>query len=226
MNVIIKCEDQYDHQVGEPGEIDKTNCRWKSIQYNPQAQPLKQIEQSTKHLELVNCLNTSSPSSPQTITSLSSSSTTTTTTNQTPFIGLSKFGDVTTTIEKNHLNHSRRLVNDNPYPGLAQSYASIVENYSTNCNNRRTNSNCFNSPDYRLTLPTAINPSSLDSASFIRRRNERERARVKNVNEGFDRLRKHLPLTQSQREKRLSKVETLRMAISYIKHLEILLTPK
>lgn len=71
----------------------------------------------------------------------------------------------------------------------------------------------------RISVPNFINSSFLESANFIQRRNERERARVKNVNEGFERLRKHLPLTASQREKRLSKVETLRMAIAYIKHL-------
>ena len=56
---------------------------------------------------------------------------------------------------------------------------------------------------------------------FIRKRNERERMRVRNVNEGYARLRDHLPLEPS--EKRLSKVETLRSAIKYIKYLEELL---
>lgn len=74
-----------------------------------------------------------------------------------------------------------------------------------------------------ISMPNFINSSFLESANFIQRRNERERARVKNVNEGFERLRKHLPLTQSQREKRLSKVETLRMAVAYIKHLRQLI---
>ncbi|KAH9416616.1 hypothetical protein DERP_009980 [Dermatophagoides pteronyssinus] len=48
-------------------------------------------------------------------------------------------------------------------------------------------------------------------------------ALVRNVNDGFERLRNHLPLLPNQREKRLSKVETLRLAISYIKHLQNLL---
>ncbi|XP_076336156.1 uncharacterized protein LOC143239175 [Tachypleus tridentatus] len=52
--------------------------------------------------------------------------------------------------------------------------------------------------------------------SFICRRNERERLRVRSVNDGFERLRNHLPL----RDRRLSKVETLRMAINYIRDLE------
>ena len=54
--------------------------------------------------------------------------------------------------------------------------------------------------------------------SFIHKRNERERIRVRHVNEGYAKLRDHLPRKFNQ--KRLSKVETLRAAIRYIKHLE------
>uniref|UniRef100_A0A8D0CCP5 Achaete-scute family bHLH transcription factor 4 n=1 Tax=Salvator merianae TaxID=96440 RepID=A0A8D0CCP5_SALMN len=54
--------------------------------------------------------------------------------------------------------------------------------------------------------------------AFIRKRNERERQRVRCVNEGYARLRDHLP--KELADKRLSKVETLRAAISYIKHLQ------
>ncbi|XP_004913964.2 achaete-scute homolog 3 [Xenopus tropicalis] len=57
--------------------------------------------------------------------------------------------------------------------------------------------------------------------AFIRKRNERERERVRCVNEGYARLRQHLPLELA--EKRLSKVETLRAAIEYIKHLQNIL---
>lgn len=57
--------------------------------------------------------------------------------------------------------------------------------------------------------------------AFIRKRNERERIRVRNVNEGYARLRDHLPLEPT--EKRLSKVETLRGAIKYIKLLQTIL---
>ncbi|XP_019370870.1 PREDICTED: achaete-scute homolog 4 [Gavialis gangeticus] len=57
--------------------------------------------------------------------------------------------------------------------------------------------------------------------AFIRKRNERERQRVRCVNEGYARLRDHLP--KELADKRLSKVETLRAAISYIKHLQSLL---
>ncbi|XP_063729697.1 achaete-scute homolog 3-like [Symsagittifera roscoffensis] len=57
--------------------------------------------------------------------------------------------------------------------------------------------------------------------SFLRKRNERERQRVKCVNEGYTRLRNHLP--NELAEKRLSKVETLRAAIRYIEYLQDLL---
>ncbi|KAM7087057.1 achaete-scute homolog 3 [Molossus nigricans] len=59
--------------------------------------------------------------------------------------------------------------------------------------------------------------------SFIRKRNERERQRVKCVNEGYAQLRHHLP--EEYLEKRLSKVETLRAAIKYITYLQSLLHP-
>lgn len=57
--------------------------------------------------------------------------------------------------------------------------------------------------------------------AFLRQRNERERQRVRCVNEGYARLRQHLPRELAGR--RLSKVETLRAAISYIKQLQELL---
>ncbi|KAM9767359.1 achaete-scute homolog 3 [Dama dama] len=59
--------------------------------------------------------------------------------------------------------------------------------------------------------------------AFIRKRNERERQRVKCVNEGYAQLRHHLP--EEYLEKRLSKVETLRAAIKYINYLQSLLYP-
>lgn len=83
--------------------------------------------------------------------------------------------------------------------------------------------NPFN-PKCRIPLPDLYgNCTFLDSSTFIRRRNERERTRVRNVNDGFEKLRNHLPMISNQREKRLSKVETLRLAISYIKQLQELL---
>ncbi|XP_051551258.1 achaete-scute homolog 5-like [Myxocyprinus asiaticus] len=54
--------------------------------------------------------------------------------------------------------------------------------------------------------------------AFIQKRNERERQRVKCVNQGYAKLRDHLP--NGTTEKRLSKLETLRAAIQYIKYLQ------
>ncbi|GAU97966.1 hypothetical protein RvY_09180 [Ramazzottius varieornatus] len=56
---------------------------------------------------------------------------------------------------------------------------------------------------------------------FLRRRNERERMRVKSVNDGYVRLRQRLPSSLSQ--KRMSKVEILRSAIEYIRQLQLVL---
>ncbi|NXR75566.1 ASCL3 protein, partial [Pycnonotus jocosus] len=76
-------------------------------------------------------------------------------------------------------------------------------------------------------FPYQMPPSSLHKSeysygsAFIRKRNERERQRVKCVNEGYAKLRHHLP--KEYLEKRLSKVETLRAAIKYIRYLQSVL---
>ncbi|MEE6482605.1 hypothetical protein FKM82_013292 [Ascaphus truei] len=54
------------------------------------------------------------------------------------------------------------------------------------------------------------------------RRNERERNRVKLVNLGFAKLRQHVPQAQGP-NKKMSKVETLRSAVEYIRALQSLL---
>jgi len=81
-------------------------------------------------------------------------------------------------------------------------------------------------PSYEPGLPFSLLAypylhECLGEPGFIRKRNERERMRVRNVNEGYASLRDHLPLEPT--DKRLSKVETLRGAIRYIKLLESLL---
>ncbi|XP_072903809.1 achaete-scute homolog 1-like [Hemitrygon akajei] len=55
----------------------------------------------------------------------------------------------------------------------------------------------------------------------VARRNERERNRVKLVNAGFQTLRQHVPNGASN--KKMSKVETLRSAVEYIRALQQLL---
>lgn len=69
-------------------------------------------------------------------------------------------------------------------------------------------------------------------AIAVARRNARERNRVKQVNNGFAALREHIPESIAENfeqsscknsAKKLSKVETLRMAVCYIKELESML---
>ncbi|XP_054159576.1 achaete-scute homolog 1a-like [Oppia nitens] len=55
----------------------------------------------------------------------------------------------------------------------------------------------------------------------VARRNERERNRVKMVNMGFATLRQHVP--NGAKNKKMSKVETLRSAVDYIRELRELL---
>ncbi|CAK9295686.1 unnamed protein product [Gordionus sp. m RMFG-2023] len=54
------------------------------------------------------------------------------------------------------------------------------------------------------------------------RRNERERNRVKLINQGFSALRQHVPVCQ--KHKKTSKVETLRAAVDYISQLSDVLS--
>ncbi|CAF4855038.1 unnamed protein product [Pieris macdunnoughi] len=76
------------------------------------------------------------------------------------------------------------------------------------------------------------NPYTGPQAVSIARRNARERNRVKQVNDGFNALRKRLPaavinaLAGGARRgtgKKLSKVDTLRMVVEYIRYLETLI---
>lgn len=69
-------------------------------------------------------------------------------------------------------------------------------------------------------------------AETVARRNARERNRVKQVNNGFASLRHHIPesiakcfeeVSTKNSAKKLSKVETLRMAVEYIRQLESML---
>ncbi|XP_036618414.1 achaete-scute homolog 2 [Trichosurus vulpecula] len=64
-------------------------------------------------------------------------------------------------------------------------------------------------------------PSPGVGAAAVARRNERERNRVKLVNLGFQTLRQHVP--NGAASKKMSKVETLRSAVEYIRALQQLL---
>ncbi|XP_013778157.1 achaete-scute homolog 1-like [Limulus polyphemus] len=71
---------------------------------------------------------------------------------------------------------------------------------------------------------------SLDALSYslpskpatVARRNQRERNRVRLVNLGFANLRQHVP--NNTKNKKMSKVETLRSAVEYIRQLQRLLS--
>ncbi|KAF1763721.1 hypothetical protein GCK72_003666 [Caenorhabditis remanei] len=76
-------------------------------------------------------------------------------------------------------------------------------------------------PEATVPLPIELEDQFGPYSSSVWKRNERERCRVKNVNDGYERLRKHLPIHFD--EKRISKVDTLRLAIRYIRHLDNLL---
>ncbi|CAD7091339.1 unnamed protein product [Hermetia illucens] len=93
-------------------------------------------------------------------------------------------------------------------------------------------------PTKRLKLSTGETPiiagkKSSPQPQAVARRNARERRRVKQVNDGFTALRQHIPEEVAVAfeaagngrgtSKKLSKVETLRMAVEYIRSLERLL---
>ena len=59
-----------------------------------------------------------------------------------------------------------------------------------------------------IPLPGALALHAATEPSFIRKRNERERDRVRCVNEGYERLKEHLPAVS--KEKRISKVRVVK----------------
>ncbi|XP_012155002.1 achaete-scute complex protein T4 [Ceratitis capitata] len=72
-------------------------------------------------------------------------------------------------------------------------------------------------------------PFSVDQTQSVQRRNARERNRVKQVNNSFARLRQHIPQTiitdllkggGRGPQKKISKVDTLRIAVEYIRRLQ------
>ena len=69
----------------------------------------------------------------------------------------------------------------------------------------------------RSAVPAARHLHKPQTPSVVRR-NERERNRVRLVNMGFTTLRQHIPAGRDNRK--MSKVETLRAAVEYIKHLQ------
>ena len=80
-------------------------------------------------------------------------------------------------------------------------------------------------PENRIPLPSCREfpyVESTVSSTSMRRRNARERQRVRSVNEAFLRLKKVLPFP-SDSTHRVSKLEIVRLALDYIQQLECIL---
>ncbi|XP_039206657.1 achaete-scute homolog 2 [Crotalus tigris] len=95
-------------------------------------------------------------------------------------------------------------------------------NSATRCrgSKRRSNSPELLRCKRRLAFP-GLTAQQGGGAAAVARRNERERNRVKLVNLGFQTLRQHVP--NGAAAKKMSKVETLRSAVEYIRALQQLL---
>ncbi len=85
--------------------------------------------------------------------------------------------------------------------------------------NQQQPRNCRRKIAFHPTLGYAIPPPL---PAKVARRNERERKRVKQVNCGFDYLRSHIP--SAAKQKKMSKVDTLRHAVEYIQSLQRMLS--
>ncbi|XP_014241337.1 achaete-scute homolog 1a-like [Cimex lectularius] len=109
--------------------------------------------------------------------------------------------------------------------------AVIVENVKSESVDRSTVL-VDNTSDVRCKRRINFAYSGMQPAS-VARRNARERNRVRQVNNGFATLRNHIPLSVAAAlgasnagrgaSKKLSKVETLRLAVEYIRSLQDLL---
>lgn len=148
---------------------------------------------------------------------------------------------------------AKRAVSLTPINSTASSVKKTFTGTNVNVNNQTNIINNNQQPKTAISHsgPTKsvpiINPSNGEFQSkgkpvlpqAVARRNARERNRVKQVNNGFAALRQHIPeemaeafelqqqkpvaATTAAAQKKLSKVETLRMAVEYIRNLENLL---
>lgn len=79
-------------------------------------------------------------------------------------------------------------------------------------------------------VPSEIPASNTSLVSYNQPRvvqrvkaNQKERRRTQSINNAFNELRRHIPNVPS--DTKLSKIKTLRLAISYINHLSAILNP-
>ncbi|XP_044728610.1 achaete-scute homolog 1a-like [Chrysoperla carnea] len=111
----------------------------------------------------------------------------------------------------------------------------VVNNNSLNISNNNDMLRCKRKINFHMPYGT---PGTHHQPASVARRNARERNRVKQVNNGFATLRQHIPASvaaalssssssgsQNGRgaSKKLSKVETLRMAVEYIRSLQAMI---
>ncbi|RWS14262.1 hypothetical protein B4U79_11104 [Dinothrombium tinctorium] len=128
---------------------------------------------------------------------------------------LSNFSSHATTVDSTSMSHAYESPHQNKNC-TKRSYSSTVSHQASSSSSpqllrckRRVN---FGGLGYSLPQPQPI---------AVARRNERERNRVKMVNLGFATLRQHIP--NGAKNKKMSKVETLRSAVEYISELQSLL---
>uniref|UniRef100_A0A336KPN9 CSON013448 protein n=1 Tax=Culicoides sonorensis TaxID=179676 RepID=A0A336KPN9_CULSO len=125
------------------------------------------------------------------------------------------------------INHSSGNLSNNK-----KNVTPELKEHKPNANNITINNNSFTDGRYKKKYNfTNSHYPGHQSASVVRR-NARERNRVKQVNNGFANLRQHIPLKVISSlsgtngrgaSKKLSKVDTLKLAVEYIKSLQSLL---
>ncbi len=94
----------------------------------------------------------------------------------------------------------------------------MVSSSTTTSTSRPTSASCRRRIAFHPTLGYAITPTM---PAKVARRNARERNRVKQVNCGFEMLRSHIP--SAAKNKKMSKVDTLRHAVEYIQNMHKML---
>ena len=94
----------------------------------------------------------------------------------------------------------------------------MVSSSTATSTNRPTSASCRRRIAFHPTLGYAITPTM---PAKVARRNARERNRVKQVNCGFEMLRSHIP--SAAKNKKMSKVDTLRHAVEYIQNMHKML---